>query len=335
MSVCIVGDFSDNLDEGFKNITIHLTNELSHRRKIMKLNIKEIFSTDFWREVRNFPHPQIIHHLTAPTLISLIVLKILALYWRNAKTITSALYPNLSSFSKNFVPLFKPDLILTQSDETDRMFRDLGCRTRFLSNGVDIERFVPATKNVKEKLREKYGIERDKFVVLHVGHLEGKRNLQIFDRIQSENNQVVIIGSKYVTTDQEIYRHLKNKGCMIYMGYFKNIEEMYALSDCYIFPVIKGGSILTPLSVMEGMSCNLPVITRDFDGLTRIFSEGDGLIYAKDDEDFIRALDTIKKGMEVKTREKVLPYSWKNIGMELDEIYNEILQVEDIKLYEK
>ena len=86
---------------------------------------------------------------------------------------------------------------------------------------------------------------------------------------------------------------------------------------------------------MEGMSCNLPVITRDFDGLTRIFSEGDGLIYAKDDEDFIRAIDRIEKGMEVKTREKVLPYSWKNIGMELDEIYNEILQVEDFKLYEK
>ena len=335
MRICMVGDFSENLDEGYKNITFHIADELSNHHKIMKLNIKEIFSIDFWKEVRNFNFPQIIHHLTAPTLLSFIVLKILALYWRDAKTITSALYPQFSSLPKRFIPLFKPDLILTQSYESDRTFTDLGCRTRFLSNGVDTEKFVPVTKNLKEKLREKYGISKDKFVVLHVGHLEGKRNLQIFDRIQSENNHVVIIGSKYVTTDQEIYQHLKNKGCIIYMGYFKNIEEMYALSDCYIFPVIKGGSILTPLSVMEAMSCNLPVITRDFDGLIRIFSEGDGLIFAKKDEDFIRAMDMIKKGIEVKTREKVLPYSWKNIAIELEEIYNKILQVEGVKRYEK
>lgn len=330
-----MGDFSENLDEGYKNITTHIAKELSDYHEIMKLNIKEIFSMDLWKDVRTFTNPQIIHHLTAPTLRSFVVLKILAFYWRDAKTITSALYPQLSSFSKKFVALFKPDLILTQSYESDRMFRDLGCRTRFISNGVDTEKFVSVTKNVKERLRGKYGIDKEKFVVLHVGHLRKERNLQIFDRIQSENNSVVIIGSKYVKTDRKLYQHLKNKGCMIYMGYFKNIEEIYGLSDCYIFPVIKGGSILTPLSVMEAMSCNLPVITRDFDGLTRIFSEGDGLIYAKDDEDFIRALDTIKKGMEVKTREKVLPYSWKNSGMELDEIYNEILQVEDFKLYEK
>ena len=335
MRMCLLGDFSENLDEGYKNVTFHIAKELSDHHRIMKLNIKKIFSIDFWKDVRNFDFPQIIHHLTAPSLRSFVVLKILALHWRDAKTITSALYPNLSSLSKKFVPLFKPDLILTQSYESDRMFRDLGCRTKFLSNGVDTEKFVPVTKNVKEKLREKYGIDRKKFVVLHVGHLEGKRNLQIFDRIQSENNQAVIIGSKYVKIDQKIYQHLKNKGCMIYMGYFKNIEEMYALSDCYIFPVIKGGSILTPLSVMEAMSCNLPVITRAFEGLTRIFSEGEGLIYAKNDEDFIRAIDKIKKGIEVKTRENVLPYSWKNIAIELDKIYDEILQIEGVERYER
>ncbi|MCK4733191.1 MAG: glycosyltransferase family 4 protein [Methanophagales archaeon] len=335
MRICLVGDFSENLDEGFKNITFRIAKELSDHHRIMKLNIKKIFSTDFWKDVRTFPNPQIVHYLTAPTLRSFVVLKILGFYWRDAKTITSALHPNLSSFSKKIVSLVKPDLILTQSYESDRMFRDLGCRTGFLSNGVNIKKFVPVTKNAKERLREKYGIDRDKFVVLHVGHLMKRRNLQVFDRIQSENNQVVIIGSKYMRTDQKIYQHLKKIGGIVYLGYLKNIEEMYALSNCYIFPVIKGGSILTPLSVMEAMSCNLPVITRDFDGLTRIFSEGDGLIFAKKDEDFINAIDTIKKGLEVKTREKIMPYSWKNIGMELDEIYSKILKSKEVSGIER
>ena len=325
-----MGDFSENLDEGYKNIAFHIANELLNHHKIVKLNTKEIFSIDFWKNVRNCNSPQIIHYLTAPTLRSFVVLKILGYYRRDAKTITSALHTNLSSLSKKFVPLFKPDLILTQSSESDIMFMDLGCRTRFLSNGVDTEKFVPVTKNIKEKLREKYGIDKDKFVVLHVGHLRKERNLPIFERIQSENNQVVIIGSKYVKTDQNLYQHLKKEGCIICMGYYKNIEEMYALSDCYIFPVIKGGSILTPLSVMEAMSCNLPVITRNFDGLTRIFSEGHGLMYAEHDMDFIHAIDRIKKGMEAKTREMVLAYSWTNIAIELDKIYNEILQIERV-----
>ena len=335
MRICLLGDFSENLDEGYKNITFRIAKELSNHHKIIKLNIKNIFSINFWKDVRNFPYPQIVHHLTAPTLRSFVVLKILGFYWRDAKTITSALHPNLSSFSKKFVPLFKPDLILTQSYESDRMFNDLGCRTKFLSNGVDTEKFVPCSKNIKEKLREKYGIERDKFVILHVGHLRKERNLQIFDRIQSENNQVVIIGSKYIETDQKTYQNLKNSGCIVHIGYFKNIEEVYALSDCYIFPVKRGDTILTSLSVMEALSCNLPVITRDFDGLTRIFSEGDGLIFAKKDENFIHAIYRIKKGMEIKTREKVLAYSWKNICMELDEIYNEILQIKGVERYER
>ena len=335
MRVCLLGDFSENLDEGYKNIAFHITNKTSKHHRIMKLNIKKIFSMGFWKDVRNSPPPQIVHHLTAPTLRSFIVLKILAFYWRDSKTIMFALHPDLSSFSKKFVPLFKPDLILTQSYESDRMFRDLGCRTRFLSNGVDTKKFIPVTKNVKETLRKKYKIDREKFVILHVGHLMKRRNLKIFDEIQSENNQVVIVGSKYIITDRQICQHLKDSGCTICMGYFENIWDIYALSDCYIFPVIKGGSILTPLSVMEAMSCNLPVITRDFDGLTRIFSEGNGLIFAKKDKDFIHAIDMVKKGMEVKTREKVLPYSWENIGLELDKVYNEVLQIEGLKRYER
>lgn len=322
LRICIIGDFSKDLDEGYKNIAFQISKELSNHHQIMKLNVKKIFSKNFWMTTRNFEPPDIIHYLTAPNIPSLIVLKIITFYWGDAKTITSALHPNISFFSKRFVPLFKPNLILTQSDESDMMFKDLGCKTILLSNGVDTEKFVPVTKNTKEKLREKYGIDREKFVVLHVGHLKKERYLQIFDKIQNENNQVVIIGSKYMKVNQKIYQNLKRIGCVVHLGYLKSIEEMYALSDCYIFPVIKGKSILTPLSVMEAMSCNLPVITRDFDGLMKFFSKGDGLIYAKKDIDFIHALDRIRNGIEIKTREKVSPYSWKNICIQLDKIYN-------------
>jgi len=58
--------------------------------------------------------------------------------------------------------------------------------------------------------------------------------------------------------------------------YIKKIEEIYQLSDCYIFPItFEGGGISILLSVLEAMACNLPVVTTKFGGLPAIFKGGD------------------------------------------------------------
>ena len=72
-----------------------------------------------------------------------------------------------------------------------------------------------------------------------------------------------------------------------------NIEEVYALSDCYVFPtppMNKINSIEIPLSVLEAMACNLSVITTKFGALPKVFEEGDGLIFVDDGEDGERAI---------------------------------------------
>lgn len=327
MIIYIVGDFSEDPDEGFRNIAYHITKELSKDNKVLKINEKKLFSLTLWKTIIYSDYPQVIHHLTDPTLRSLFALKITKLFWRNSTTVVSALFPHISSQQKKFMSVLQPDLILTQSDETDSLFKSFGYRSRFLTNGVDTKRFLPVTKNYKEKLREKYGIDKEKFVVLHVGHVRENRNLQLFRRIHGGDVQGVIVGSDYIEVNQKICQDLKKIGCILLLGYYENIEEIYALSDCYIFPVKENQSILTPLSVLEAMSCNLPVVTRGFYGLKRIFSEGDGLLYAEKDEDFIHSLNTIRQGVTVKTRNKVLPYSWEEICKELSRIYNDLLQI--------
>ena len=61
--------------------------------------------------------------------------------------------------------------------------------------------------------------------------------------------------------------------------YITHLEEIYALSDCYVFPTTdRRYCVEMPLSVLEAMSCNLPMLTTRFGALPGVFEEASGLI---------------------------------------------------------
>ncbi len=327
MRICLIGDFRSNLDEGYTNIAHNLVTELARRHDIIKLNPRRPLSAAFWRSIMK-ERPHVIHYLTAPSMLSFWILKALALYWRGSKTMMSALHPDGFALQgkgafKKMISRLRPDLILTHSGEMEKMLVNFGCKTAFLPNGVDVERFRPYPSPPKQQLREKYGIDRNKFIILHVGHLKRDRNVQILKQMQDESRQVLIVASTFRGGgDEKLHRELKESGCMVWRGYIPNIEEVYALADCYLFPTLGSGSLLLPLSVMEAMACNLPVISTRFGALPALFQEGDGLFFAQKEEDFLLSLDRIQRGgVKVSTRQKVLPYAWGNVAEELERIY--------------
>lgn len=334
MKICLLGEYNGNLDEGMRKVSFHFTEKLSKHHEILPLDLKDVFSKAFWKDIRDF-NPQLIHYIFGPSLRSFVLLKIISFYCPGAKTVMSAMHPYFSSLSKYLIPPLKPNLVLAQSYEMEGIFKKLGCKTEFLPCGVDTRRFSPDLAMTKDELREKHRINKEKFVILHIGSIKEGRNIQLLEKLQKKNNQVVIVGSTSTGINQKTYQQLKGAGCLIWINYFERIEEIYALSDCYIFPVVSkkdimgrhiADSIEMPLSVIEAMSCNLPVITTKFGALPRIFKEGDGLIFAETEEDFIYGLKEIKNGgVEVRTREKVLPCSWENVVERLENIYEELI----------
>ena len=104
------------------------------------------------------------------------------------------------------------------------------------------------------------------------------------------------------------------------------MKELYNLADCYIFPVVrKDASIELPLSVLEAMSCNLPIVSTRFGGLVDIFEEGGGLFFVDDEKSLRDKIEMIKnRGFLVKTRNKVLPFSWEKVCATLDGIYEQV-----------
>lgn len=339
LRICIVGEYSDPPDEGMKNVAYNLTKELSKHHDVIELTTKNvknailrnkplnILSPNFKKAIRSLK-PQIIHYIpySGPTLFSFLRAKILSLYTNNAKIILSALQPRkYSHLSKKIIPLIKPDLVLIQSYKIEATLNEVTCKTKFLPNGVDIEKFFPVNKEIKEKLRKKYELEINKFIILHVGHLKKERNLRLLCKLKKDN-LVIIVGSTSTIPDKDVFSNLTDKGIIVWNTYVEKIEEIFQLADCYVFtPENEFAGIEIPLSVMEAAACNLPIISTKFGALDRIFNEKNGFFFVKNKNEFTDKIQIIKDGVNVKTREMVLPYSWKNVVTSLEEIYEEFL----------
>ena len=307
IKICHLGDYSANLDEGIKNISYHLSNGYSERILAKKADITKIKTISFWKEIYQY-NPDIIHYLAGPSIYSLMISKALKVI-SDAKVIISATHPDLNKFTLYLSRFLKPDLLLTQSNDSESIFKKVGFNVQHLANGVDLDKFHPVSAVEKNQLRQKYRISSDKFVLLHVGHMIKARRLDLFSKIQNDNVQVVIVVSTHAKIDENILKSVEDVGCIIFEGYFKNIEEFYQLSDCYVFPVAEGDSILTPLSVLEAMACNLPVVATKFGGLIKMFNNGDGL-YLVENSDAIKetVLNLKQNEAEIKCRGKVRIY---------------------------
>lgn len=328
MKICLLGEYSGDLDEGMRKVSSYFAEELSKEHQVFTLDLRDVFTKAFWKDVKEFK-PEIIHYIHGPSIKSFMLLKLISLYCRDVKTAMSAMHPSFSFLFKRLIPLFKPELVLAQSFESEGMFKKMGCDTEFLPCGVDTKKFTPNTARTKEELREKYGIDKEKFAVLHIGSIKKGRNIQLMEKLQKENNQVVIVGAISTGPDKDLAHRLEETGCLVWTKHFKNIEEIYLLSDCYIFPtppMNKMNSIEMPLSVLEAMSCNLPVIATKFGALPRVFEEGNGLFFVENEKDIFTALEETKNRSKINTREKVMPYAWDNVGKKLERIYETLLR---------
>lgn len=325
MRICLVGHFAaaaDNRgDLGTKQVGVQIAARISEVHETVHVEIKDPVS---WRQIADFG-PQIMHFILGPSLSGLLAARLCALFGRGAKTMLSAPNPNLSSW--RVAALLRPDLVLVQSHESEAMFRRMGCETRFLPNGVDVQRFLPASPARKSQLREKYGIAIDRLVILHVGPLIKRRNIECLAGLQNAERQVIVVGR--TPADVRVQDTLLEAGCIVLTDYIEHMEELYALSDCYVFPTPpanRGASIETPLSVLEAMSCNLPVVTTRFGALTRGLHEGSGLFFAEGDRDLARNVDRAEHRRLIGTRAKVLPYAWECVAAHIEGLYEEMAQ---------
>lgn len=330
MRICLLGEVEANLDEAMRKTSFELYNKLSEYEDVKIIDLRDYTKISFWKSILN-GNFDIIHYLHGSTIKSFVLLKLIKLVSLKSKTVMSVVHPKFSH--KSFFKLLpiKPDLTLVSSKKMEVLFENVGFNPEFfIANGVDENRFSEVIKSKKYELRKKNGFDINKIIILHVGSLKYGRDIETLINIQSSNKQVVIISPVSTGFDQKLFDDLKKNNCIIIREYIDNIEIYYQMSDFYIFPVSPQKDTVdcidVPLSVLEAMSCNLPVITTRFGSLTLIFKESESLKFINHKSEIMRSLKQLKVNNNNNNREVVTFYSWGNISRRLLDLYSKILK---------
>ncbi len=221
----------------------------------------------------------------------------------------------LNRLAKLLFKLSRAKLLVFSGESAEIYQSVLGKESvQYLKTGIDVERFCPVSAEKKQQLKEKYGLDGEKPIILHVGHLKEGRNIAELLKISENYNVVLVVSTKFKDEQDEALRQrlLDAPNVTLIDYYLPEIEEIYQLSDVYFFPVVESGNCIdVPLSCLEAAACDVPVITTRF-GEMREFEGKNGFLFIDSfEKEEIDKL--IKKALAIKStsvKEAVLEYDW-------------------------
>ncbi|MBR5794560.1 MAG: glycosyltransferase family 4 protein [Erysipelotrichaceae bacterium] len=146
--------------------------------------------------------------------------------------------------------------------------------------GIDIDKFKNTVVNKKQK-REELGIPEDAFLLLSVGELNENKNHELVIRalaeIKNKNIHYLIAGEgnlkSYLTN---LCSELSLSDNVHLAGYRKDVNELYMISDAFIFPSFREG---LSVSLMEAMSVGLPCLVSKIRGNVDLITNEGGILF--------------------------------------------------------
>lgn len=123
-------------------------------------------------------------------------------------------------------------------------------------NGIDVERFHPATDEERREAREAFGLPSDRFLVLFVGRFVPKKGFDDLIGARSDDYDLVFAGSGQFPDDA------KRAAGVHYCGSLaqEELAKLYRACDAFALPA--RGELFT-LAMQEAMASGLPTITTD------------------------------------------------------------------------
>lgn len=307
-------------DEGIKKTAYNLYLELEKKYELQvicrfgfeKDNIHIVqsnalyFSSGISLIVKEFDPDSIVYlPFQSSTFASYLRLKVFSVYTKKANIIFIALQPKpLRKWQSFLVRFMKPQMGLTPSPSLLAYWNGVGIKNQLIPLLTDFSIFKPLSNTSDhKKLRVKYKLKTTDFIISHMGHLNEGRNLKALIPLQKGGVQVIIVASSSTPEDAKGHESLKkellNAGILIFDGYIDKIQEVYQLSDIYIFPVMmKNSSIGMPLSILEARSCGIPVITTKYGSIESFLGDDfGGIIYAQPNNflDKIKELNSLEQ----------------------------------------
>lgn len=252
-----------------------------------------------------------------------IKLFILSLYCKSFSMVFVQ-YGKMKAITRFFMKLSKVKIICLAKEVYDFYSQESRNEVFYLKTGVDKNKYVPVSIEEKIELRKKYGFSQDDKIILHVGHLKKGRNIGELLKY-SNQYKVLLLTSSSTDQDEELKEQIKGtKNVVLIDSYIDAVEEIYQLSDCYVFPVVDiDFCIGVPLSVLEACACSIPVLTTSFGELKQI-KENEGFVFDdfRDENKVLKKLGLLTNLERVDTRILIKDFDWEQTISGIERIVN-------------
>ena len=200
---------------------------------------------------------------------------------------------------------------------------------RLIYNGIDLENFK---KTDKSEARKELMLPEDKKIVLFSAN-GGVKNpfkggefvFQVFERLKNRSDIL------FLNIGGESGQKSKNWLDLGYVRETQNMAKLYSAADVYLFPTLAETFGMT---IVEAMSCGLPVITFETGGVPEIVeNEKTGFVVEyKNGEKLISALekllvnDDLREKMAENAVEASKKFSSERMALEYLQLYEEVLK---------
>ncbi len=196
------------------------------------------------------------------------------------------------------------DLIVTYSQAYKKILHDLGIKKNQIEVihwGIDPKTLKPLDDDTKKKIRKRYGIHRNKFFVLWTGYIQQIQEkdfyltISIAKTIINSRSDIQFIFCFKPETYKTVY---KNENCddieIIAGASESSFHELLGSADLLLSPSYKISSTVSPpLTWIEAMSMEVPVLTTEIKGADEIILNGETGYISKNYETIIQDIQTI------------------------------------------
>jgi L-malate glycosyltransferase len=183
-------------------------------------------------------------------------------------------------------------------------------KIRLIANSVDTTRFAPVPPQRKLELRQELNIPSDHTVVIYTGRLVSYKGLplllEVWRELREQHPHISLLlagsgGLDIHNCEAELQAYVAThhlQDTVRFTGGVENVHEYLQASDIFVFPTLDDAF---PSSVVEAMSCGLPVIATPVGAIGEIISDGqNGLLIQPGNADGLRqALDTLLNDSEL------------------------------------
>ncbi len=203
------------------------------------------------------------------------------------------------------------DAIFSLYPEEKTMLMDMGvpaAKIHLTPNGVDPFFLTPSTAAESQLVVKKFNLSLDNPILFFVGNHTANKGLATVMEVASKLSSpaTFVIGGRLLTPDEPKQwqeRFAPNQLVkIVFTDYLTTIEQraLYRLSDALLFPSLAD---TLPLTIIEAMATELPVIAYDVGGISYQLQDGCGMLVKSGDfVGFLAAVEQIIANPELRTK---------------------------------